>query len=154
MILYNPTNGATIKDIYYNSVKYFVEKDNEAFKAGSLMEVEDEIGKFVLSLYGFIEEVSEKKAALIMKELDKQLKCEDCDYRTDNEESLKMHNATHKSKTTIKSKLGLKVIGKKEREIKKGQFEEEYNRQNEIEADNRKEGLDIGEGLQTEHLEV
>lgn len=151
MILHNPTNGATIKDLYYQSVLYFAVKDNEEFKPGDIIEVEDEVAKFVLSLYQFVEEVSEKKAAILVKEKESQMKCEQCEYRTESEESLKMHVATHKSKATIKSKLGLKVIEKREKEVKKKETEDEFDRQNEIEEENKRDGL-IGDGLIKERL--
>ena len=73
------------------------------------------------------------------------LKCDRCDYRTDNEKSLKGHQLHHIKEEKIDEELGIRVVSgaKVEKKVK------EVGTQDIIDAEATKDGL-IGEGLAIE----
>ncbi len=104
-IIFNPDNGASIKDVTYEGVKYFSEK---SFDPGTLFKFEDDsTGDFFLNTFGFLEQVGIDKAKKIMAE--PTMKCLKCDYSTRVKASLTVHEKKHVAEAEL-DELGIPVV--------------------------------------------
>jgi hypothetical protein len=144
-ILFNPVEGADIKDIMYKDVLYFVSADDDIWLAGTVRQFEDEAtGDFFKNLFGFLEEVSVDRAAKIIEETKNQYKCKEvgCTFVTNVPIKLAQHGKEHARNKKLNA-LGIPTVksGGKTAEVK------EEDAQKQIEAENRAAGLDQGTGL-------
>lgn len=143
-ILFNPEDGAPIKDMVFNG-PIFVSEDGDTFMPGSMVKVDDNVADFVMSTYGFIREVSEDEAKRIVEQQkNNKFKCDQCDYSTDTEQKLKGHKLSHARKAKIDKELGIKVITPQKIEEESGDRGQEN-----IDAQAEAAGLE-GEGLTIE----
>ena len=146
-ILLNPDNGAEIKDLYLESVKYFDSSKNETFMPGTLVKLDDNVADFVVSIYDFVQEITKEAAvAHLEKTKNNKFKCDQCDFRTSAEIALMGHKRHHEKEAKLDDELGIPVI--------KGVKSDNQifaDTQAQIEAENAKDGLDVGEGLKVEN---
>lgn len=100
MLLFNPKNGATIRDVWIYDKLYFSAKMEEEFKPGDVIDVEDKIGSFLLIQYGFLEEVSAIRAENIIKDRSvEKFVCDHagCKFESKSAVGLAAHKRTHAS---------------------------------------------------------
>lgn len=151
MILYNPENGAPIKNFPFEGITYFLEKDNQVFKPGDIVRIDDErAAAYIKETYGFLEEKTKIEAKNILdKKASYTFACDKCDYKTDTNDKLKGHSIHHAREAKLDDELGIPVItGFK----KEGQASDEsVDRQRIIDAEGGRDGL-IGEGLVEERI--
>lgn len=146
-ILFNPENGAPIQDIWLNQVQYFVEKQNQVFKPGDIVKVDESVAEFILETYGFVKEISKEKAKEILEfQKNAIFKCdsEGCKRAFETAEQLRGHNMSHAKAAKLDDELGIPVIGgvAAQTAAEKGEFDS----QKEIDQQASAAGL-IGEGL-------
>ena len=147
-IILNPDNGAEIKNVFLDSVKYFDSSKGEEFKVGTMVKVEDNLAAHIMSLYEFVTELSKDEAlAYKVKQEKSKFKCEKCDFKTDTQIALLGHNRKHVSEAKLDDELGIPVIKSVEG------VKEEVNTQESIDADLAREGI-TGEGIREEKHEV
>lgn len=141
-IIKNPENGGVISNIWLDSVKYF--PVGQEFKPGDIVKVEDKLGTFLVELYRFLEELTKEQAVKYLEsKKDKKFKCDKCDFTADLEIALMGHVKKHEKEARLDDALGIPVIKGEGKEIAL----EKTNTQDAIEAENKRNGLDVGEGL-------
>ena len=138
MIIYNPENGAEIKNVYFENVLYFSEKEGKTFKPDSLLNVGDREGLFFTTLFEFLREVTPEEAKKIIEKQNAEFKCDQCEFRTATKIALSGHNRSHENKTSV-DELGIPVLGGTKRA-------EVVDLQSQYDAADRANGL-TGEGL-------
>lgn len=144
MIILNPENGTEIKKVYKDSVLYF----EEGFKPDSIVKVDDEVGRFVLDLYGFLRELTKEGAIQYLNDKKNlKFKCPDCGIRFGAEKAFLEHKETHVLEQKLDDELGIPVI------IGKGVKEEKEDTQKNIDSDLEKDGI-TGEGIRYENTKV
>ena len=138
-IIFNPENGGVISNIWLDSVKYFPQ--GQELKPGDVVKVEDKLADFLMELYGFLQEMTKEEAVKYLEgRKAKKFKCDKCGFATDTEIALLGHNRHHEKEARLDDALGIPVI--------KGTGKvEEVDTQSAIEAENKRNGLDVGEGL-------
>lgn len=146
-ILLNPDNGAEIKNVYLDSVKYFDAIKGETFKPGTLVKLDAEVADFVISLYGFLQELTkiEAKEYLDDKKNAKFI-CDECGVKFGVEKPLLEHKETHVKEAKLDDELGIPVI-------KAGLGVKDELTQETIDSDLAKDGI-TGVGLEEEKHEV
>lgn len=137
MIIYNPENGAEIKDVYFENTLYF--KEDSSFKPGTLINVGDKEGLFFVSLFEFLQIKDVDEAKKIIEQQKGTFKCEKCEFKTETKIALLGHNRKHEKDVSV-DELGIPVL--------KG-VTKEQRVENHWEEQDRKNGL-IGEGLVVE----
>lgn len=109
-ILFNPDNGAPIRDFVYLGVSYFTEGDD--FMPGTLNKFEDDkTGQAFLNTFEFLVEMSPDAAKKLLSE--QKLKCDKCEFETRVKAQLTKHEESHKKEKELDD-LGIPVIAKKE----------------------------------------
>ena len=148
MIILNPDSGAEIKNIYYESVKYFDSSKGEEFKVGTMVKVEENLAAHIMNLCEFVVELSKEEALEYKAKQEKaKFKCGKCEFSTDTQIALLGHNRKHVSEAKLDDELGIPVI-------KAGEgIKEDVNTQENIDADLVREGI-TGEGIREEKHEV
>lgn len=141
-ILYNPENGATIKDMVVGSVGYF---NDSPFNPGDFVKIEDEqAADTIMDTFGFLEEVTIEQAKSIKDKKEKNtLRCDECDFTTDDQKKLTGHKLHHAKEDKIDKELGIKVVKGLKQDKKQVNPDE---MQSIIDAEATSDGL-IGEGL-------
>ena len=138
--LYNPEEGAPIKDVWYKKTRYFPQ--GEEFKVNSVVQIDDEIADLILSLFEFIHQIDAKTAKEIIAKPPQTFKCEKCEYKTDKKIGLLGHMRGHPVDAEIIE--GIAVIRKMETDPVDGADKKSFD-QKQSEED-RAAGLE-GEGL-------
>ena len=143
-ILFNPENGAVIKDINLNGHIFFNPEEKEEFKPGDLLQFEDKVADQLKELCGFLQELTPKEAKHI---LDKKkevplFKCDypECNFSTNTKIALLGHKRTHVENLPIKIVKSEATISEK----KEDDGRETYERG---EEEDRRAGL-YGPGLE------
>lgn len=146
-ILHNPDNGGTIKNINFEGTYYFTSREGNEFHIGDVVKIEDDkAADWMKGIYGFLREVTVDEAKKIKEDREKnKLKCDKCDYKTDNEKSLQGHSLHHSKEEKIDKELGIRVVSGSRPEAKV----KEVETQDIIDAEASRDGL-IGEGLVVE----
>jgi hypothetical protein len=128
-------NNASIKDVWFNNQKYF----EEPLVPGKMVKVDDELGEFLVGLYGFLEILTSDEAKDYLTKKPTFL-CKECGVEFGIEKPYLEHLESHE-KEKLDDGLGIPVITSTSKE------EVKVDTQKLIEQDNLKDGLDIGEGL-------
>lgn len=100
MLLFNPKNGAIIRDIWIYDKLYFSSKLEEEFKPGDVIDIDDKVGKYLIGLLEFVEEVSAVRAENIIKDRSvEKFVCdhEGCTFEAKSAIGLISHKRTHAS---------------------------------------------------------
>jgi hypothetical protein len=137
MLVFNPKNGATIRDMWVYDKLYFSVKLEEEFKPGDVIDIEDKVGKFLLETLGFLEEVSAIRAQNIIKERGvEKFACdhEGCTFEAKSPIGLVAHKRIHESVVE-----GVRKIAPAEPEERK--VPKEDSAQKSIEAESKGSGL-------------
>ncbi len=145
-ILLNPENGATIRDVWLNGTCYFRTESGEEFKPGTVIQFDDNVAKFMIDTFGFLEELDFLEAEKYMKKTkDPDLKCDKCDFVT--KVQLKMEEHKRKHYTDEKAaELGIPVI-----KSGVGNVQDAKDPQTAIDMEAKNSGLE-GEGLVKERV--
>lgn len=98
IIIYNPKDGAEIKDIY--AKKIWIHDVN------CVKKYEPELARYLLKKYGFLREIEPKALPALMKEMESVYKCnfKNCHYETDDPKKLETHKlGKHKMTQEVKA---------------------------------------------------
>lgn len=98
MLLFNPKNGKTLRDIWIYDKLYFSSKLEEEFKPGDVIDIDQKVGGYLMGLAGFVEEVSSIRAENIIKERSiEKFICDVCKFESKSAIGLTSHKRTHAS---------------------------------------------------------
>jgi len=88
-IIYNPKNGASIKDFRWMSQKPW------SLAVNTMAKFPDIVATELLNRYGFLREIKPEDIQKTLKLMEvKELKCEHCEFETNSEPALKAHMTT------------------------------------------------------------
>lgn len=139
MYLFNPNDGATVRDIWIFDKLYFSEAAQEEFKPGDIIDIDEKVGVYLQELCGFLKVVNSIEAKnIIAKRGMEKFICDVCHFEAKNQLGLSAHKRTHESIVD-----GVRVVHPIETEEKQ---EEEDNKEKAIEQEAKNSGL-FGEGL-------
>lgn len=143
MMIHNPKNGATIRDMWIFDKLYFSEKTQEEFKPEDVIDVEDKVGEFLLHQCGFLVKVTPAEAKKIIEERGmRKFVCDKCGFEAKAEIGLIAHKRSHESIVE-----GVRVVKPVDEQVK--ELKEEVDQQKQVDAEARGAGL-IGDGLTVE----
>lgn len=140
-ILFNPKNGAIIKDFIYKFNKYFTA--GEEFIPGKIIKMEDDVADAIVNTFGFIQEQTPNEAKKIIEKVENEFNCDKCDFGTTTKAGLVNHEKTH---AVEDDSDGIPVV-KKESALKADDTKKDLFAAGE--AEDRAAGLE-GEGLVNE----
>ena len=159
-ILYNPENGAVIKNVMYHDEVLFSEKNDEAFEPGMVVQVTPDVFDFLLGdpnpdevrrgLFAFLEEMTPDEAKKYLATSSERLKCAQpgCEFGTRIQSRLDMHMREHK-KQALTSTLGIPLVGAAKRDIRNLNDNDRVKaREQGWDAQDRASALTEGPGLQ------
>ena len=141
MFISNPENGAEIGEFYFHNVSYF---GQEPFAVGTVVKVDDALGKHMLSTWGFLQEVTKEQAQTAVKKEEKFV-CE-CGFEAKSEFGLKAHKRKHENDAEYVPGIKEITATKQDKETNKTETEK---RQEAWEAQDKQSGLE-GTGLEYE----
>ena len=141
-IIYNPDNGATIKNIWFKDEFYLDAKDDQAFIPGMVIKVDDEFGQYLIDTWGFLKVLTPAEAKKHMESRE-EFVCEDCEYKTKVQIAFYNHKKKHVAESKL-DELGIPSIGSKKNA--ENTTETNIDRQKKWDDEDSKEGL-TGEGL-------
>lgn len=102
MILRNPKDGATIETITEGKVW--------RFPADSVWRFPDEVGKYFLKTFGFLEEIKEGQTELV--EEGDLFRCSQCEYQSKTKVAVVQHIKGHKEQPVYQDAVPLKEAPK------------------------------------------
>lgn len=142
IILYNPEDGADIKDVWFQGTKYFNSENGEAFKPGMVLQLDDVVADFMHNTFGFLQEIDFAEAKKYMERVGKDYPCEECKFVTRSESAFVAHKQKHEIDKRA-SELGIPVIKRGVSGIQTPKKDSQEN----IDQEATAAGLDQGEGL-------
>lgn len=142
-LLFNPENGAEIKNFAFKNEHFMDAKEGQAFLPGMVVRVDDDLADFMLDTWGFLQEltVDQAKEYLDSKE---EFKCDKCEFKTKVRIGFEGHKRKHEKEQQIDS-LGIQTITRKAKPVENASTIAEVRRKN-WEEENKKAGL-TGPGL-------
>lgn len=105
-LLFNPRDGAPIRDVWYKFSKYFA----EPFVPGKVVQVDNGLADFVLETFGFVQEVTASEAKRIMALGAEVFKCEKCGKEVSTKLALAGHSRTHESEEGLEGIQTIKIV--------------------------------------------
>lgn len=147
-ILFNPENGAEIKNFVFKNEHFMDAKEGQSFVTGMVVNVDDELAEFMLDTWGFLQELSvdEAKEYLDGKEA---YKCEKCEFTTKVRIGFEGHKRKHLKDAQIDG-LGILTVTRKNDSANNPNATQE-SRQKKWDEEDKERGL-IGEGLTEDHV--
>lgn len=153
-IILNPKEGATIKDIWFEKVFYLDSKEHDLFEPGSIMKFDDPLAEYLLTTFGFLQEIQPGEVDNYMKQIgEKKFKCavEGCEFGSDTHIAFIGHQRVHKkAKDSVIKEMDIPVVAGKPI-AGKANNDPELDMQKSIDSDADRAGL-TGAGLQREYL--
>ena len=149
-ILFNPENGAEIKNFVFKNEQLMDAKEGQSFMPGMIIKIDDDsLADFMLSNWGFLQEKSydEAKEFLDSKE---EFKCADCEFKTKYKLALFNHNKKHLKESRM-DELGLPVVKLKNEPRVDPVLKDDSSRQKAWDEEDKRAGL-IGEGLTDDRI--
>lgn len=137
--LMKETPSVSVQNVWFNNAKYL----EEPLMPGKMIKVDDSLGDFLLNLYGFLQELTPDEAKAYLSKKSSFI-CKECGVEFGIEKPYLEHLESHK-KEKLDDGLGIPVITSTPKE------EVKVDTQKQIEQDNLRDGLDIGEGLVEEN---
>ena len=139
-ILFNPENGAPIKNFHFEDILYMVETDGDAFFPGMIVKVDDDqLVDYILKTWEFVQELTPEQAKDFL-ETKEEFKCDKCDFKTKVRIGFEGHKRKHVKESQIDA-LGIKSVA-----VKKKVVVTDDNRVEKWEEEDKKAGLE-GQGL-------
>ena len=149
-LLFNPEKGSEIKNFVFKNEHYMDAKEGQAFSPGMVVNIEsDELAEFMLSTWGFLEEISYDRAKKYLDSKE-EFKCEKCEFKTKVRIAFEGHKRKHFSEAQV-DELGIPKITKSQVEKKLDDKELVNRRLKQYDMEDKQAGL-IGEGLTEDHV--
>ncbi len=149
-LLHNPEKGSEIKNFVFKNEHYMDAKEGQAFAPGMVVNIEsDELAEFMLSTWGFLEEISYDKAKKYL-ESKEEFPCDKCEFKTKYRIAFEGHKKKHFSEAQV-DELGIPKITKSQVEKEIDDKELSNKRLKAWDAQDNQAGL-IGEGLTEDHV--